>query len=459
MTYTMNRRSMIKTLVGACAGATLARPAFTQDSAPEKLSIRFLREVRGILEDIRNTELDNLLEASRHIAMTYRNHGTCYTTWDVGHSRSEDMYPDRPGDTDIFTMEYDETKAKKGDLLLGGIIARKIEDPRKKGVFVVGSAVPWCGDTPEAHLISEQHQQYKIRPFSDLWIETYSTTYGPIIWLPGAKYPMGAVSGPIGMVTFWAMVADAVRILASEGIYVKVKGDEPKLGDTVKYASLTSPLGEEYFKEVLNQLRQVEGELGTAEKIADLAVDAVLAKRSVYVYSKYWEGLAVESNTRMGGLCIYKSVFRSGPEFGLVKNFKGGRGDLVIMGICQPDDPTDLEFLDLAKKNGCTVASLGPATRNKSFPQGRTVPNEADFHMGYMCDTYGIFAIPGVEKRVCPTSGVVQNQLFYAISMSVAEKIIERTGNIPTIYPNGAFEGTPYSEFGRVHNIGLKRGY
>ncbi len=455
----MDRRSMMKTLAGACAGAAFARPGFAANSAPEKLSLRYLGEVRNIIEDIRSTELDNLLEAARHIAMTYKSGGKCYTTWDVGHSPNEDMYPDRPGDTDIFTIGYAEDKAKKGDLLLGGIIARKIEDPRAKGVFVVGSAVPWCGDTPEAHLLSEQHRQYRIRPFSDLWVETYSTTWGPIIWLPGAKYPMGAVSGPIGMVTFWAMVADAVRILASEGLYVKVKGDEPKFGDTVRYASMTSPLGEEYFREVLNQLRQVEGELGTAEKIADIAVDAVLAKKSVYVYSKYWEGLAVESNTRMGGLCIYKSVFRSGPEWGLVKNFKGGRGDLVIMGICQPDDPTDLEFLDIARKNGCTIASIGPVARDKSFPQGRTVPGEADFHMGYMCDTYGIFAIPGVDKRVCPTSGVLQNQLFYAVSMSVAEKIIERTGNIPTIYPNGAFEGNPYREFGRVHTVGLKRGY
>jgi hypothetical protein len=76
-----------------------------------------------------------------------------------------------------------------------------------------------------------------------------------------------------------------------------------------------------------------------------------------------------------------------------------------------------------------------------------------------MCDTYGLFAVPGVEKKVCPTSGVLQNQLFYSFSMSCAEKIIERTGNLPTIYPNGAFTGSPYTEFGRVENTGRKRGY
>jgi len=403
--------------------------------------------------------MDNLLEASRHIARTYKNGGKCYTTWDVGHSLIEDMYPDRPGDTEIFTAGYPEDQAKKGDLLLGGIIARVIEDPRKKGIFLIGSPVPWCGDTPDAHLLSEQHRQYRIRPYSDLWIETYSTTWGPIIRLPGAEYPMGAVSSAIGMATYWAMTADAVRLLASEGVYVKVKGDEPKLNEKSTYVSLFKPLGEDYFAELLRQLELIEGELGTAEQIADIAVDAVLSGNKAYVYSKYWEGLAIESNTRMGGLTIFKSVFHAGPESGLTKNFKGTDKDLVIMGICRPEDPVDLAFLETCKKLGCKTASIGPATCNKTFLKGKTVPESTDFHLGRMCDTYGLFAVPGVERKVCPISGILQNQLFYAVSMSIAEKIIERTGNIPTIYPNGAFEGAPYAEFGRVHNFGLKRGY
>ncbi len=456
----MNRREALLFPVAAAAGAA---PRSARSSAagepPLKLSLRYLREVRTILSKIRCSEMDALLEASRHIARTYRNGGKCFTTWDMGHSIMEDRYPDRHGDTDIFTTGYPEEEARKGDLLLGGIIARVIEDPRKKGVFLIGSPVPWCGDTPDAHLLSEQHRQYRIRPYSDLWIETYSATWGPVIWLPGAEYPMGAVSGAIGMATYWAMTADAVRILAAEGVYVGVRGDEPKLAENAKYVSLNRPLGREYFAELLRQLELIEGELGVAEEIAELAADAVLSGNKAYVYSKYWEGLAIESNTRMGGLTIYQSVFHAGPEWGLTKNFKGTNRDVVMFGVFQPDDPADIEFLDTCRKLGCKTASIGPATRDKSFPKGRTVSGETDLHLGYNLDAYGLFAVPGVERKVSPTSGVVQNQLFYAVSMSIAEKIIERTGNLPTVYPNGAFEGSPYAEFGRVHNVGLKRGY
>ena len=159
----MNRRDAVR-FIPAAIGGLICLPkhvlSIENDSLP--LSLQYLRKVRDILEKIQSTESDNLLEASYHIAKTVKNGGKCYTTWDVGHSISEDMYPDRNGDPEIFITGYPEDQAKKGDLLLGGIIAKKIEDPRKKGVYLVGSPVPWCGDTPDAYLLSEQHQQYKI---------------------------------------------------------------------------------------------------------------------------------------------------------------------------------------------------------------------------------------------------------------------------------------------------------
>ena len=58
-----------------------------------------------------------------------------------------------------------------------------------------------------------------------------------------------------------------------------------------------------------------------------------------------------------------------------------------------------------------------------------------------MCNTYGLFAIPGVERKVCPTSGLLVNQMHYAVQMQVAEKLIERTGNNPRIDANAAMNG------------------
>ena len=67
---------------------------------------------------------------------------------------------------------------------------------------------------------------------------------------------------------------------------------------------------------------------------------------------------------------------------------------------------------------------------------------KTDIHAGRMCDTYGLFAIPGMEQRICPTSGVILNQLFWAMIMEFVEQYIDRTGgDIPGVFFSAALKG------------------
>ncbi|MBT4484158.1 MAG: hypothetical protein HOC71_10850, partial [Candidatus Latescibacteria bacterium] len=365
----MKRRDAIRILPMTAAGLIgLSNSASSKKKSLRPLSLQYLSNVKQTLEKIRSTEFDNLLEASYQIARTYKNGGTCYSTWDVGHSRDEDMFEGRHGDPGIFTFGFPEDKVKKGDLYLAGIVGELKEDPRNKGVFVIGGPAPWCAETEDAaKLLSEAHKRRRIRQYSDLWINTYVPTHGSFIWLPGAKYPTGAVSTVLGMTTFWMMIADAVRILAADKVYVDIKGDEPPLDEKVPHVSLTKPLAENYFKEVIRQINQIEAELGTVNTIAEKAVDTILAGGKVYVYSKYWAALSIEANTRMGGLTMFKSVDSDNH-----KEYNGTDKDFVIMGIYRPEDEVDLEYLKQFRKAGSTVACIGPATRNGRFPSGKT---------------------------------------------------------------------------------------
>ena len=75
------RRDILKLLpvsVAGKAGLQKAARCVKKDSRP--LSLRYLDTTKQTLEKIRSTELDNLLEASYHIARTYKNGGTCYST-------------------------------------------------------------------------------------------------------------------------------------------------------------------------------------------------------------------------------------------------------------------------------------------------------------------------------------------------------------------------------------------
>ena len=192
-----------------------------------------------------------------------------------------------------------------------------------------------------------------------------------------------------------------------------------------------------------------------------MAAESVLSGRRVYGFSRYMHALAYEAQQRRGGMSLtYQGLTGENGEVRALRGqFEPRAGDTVVMGIFEPDNAEDLAFLDTFRGYGMNVASIGPMTRNYRIHGGRTVPDEADVHLGRMCDTYGLFALPGFERRVCPTSGILQCQIWHALHFEIFEEMIRRTnGNIPYIYFNGAVEGGMDHVY-RTNAIYGERGY
>jgi hypothetical protein len=261
------------------------------------------------------------------------------------------------------------------------------------------------------------------------------------------------------MVTFWMMQADACRILSREGVSMPVQGDEPALSSNTAWADLNAPLMDDYFDTIMNQIEMIGAEYGDIRRIADMAVDSVLDGGKVYVYSRYRNSLSAEGQTRRGGLALTRGLhFDNGELTCHGEPFEGTSKDTVIMGLFQPDDEYDLRALDTFRKRNMKVASMGPMSRNIRIPEGRTVPKESDIHVGRMCDTYGRFAIPGFDKKVCPVSGAILNQIFWAACMEITDTVIRRTGNTPGIFFSAAIKGGT-EHMHRVNEIYKERGY
>lgn len=465
----MKRREAVRLIPLSFAGLSAlptGLPAETgtslslQDGAQEPRSFQYLKKVTAMLRRIRETQSENILAASNTVTRTIRNKRTCWLIWDMGHSASAELYPGRNGYPEVFTYWYDPEKARKGDMLLCDLPEYPpIDDIVKKEIVLIGGPAPWGGDAQGSELLQHRIAKMRLRPYSHIWIENYITTYGGIIYFPGMPAPLGPVSGVLGMVTLWMILADACRELAQEGISAPVRGDEPALkGDGVPWVSLHDPLMDNYFDEVLRQIEMVGAEYGYICQAARLAVDAVLAGGKVFCYDRYGE-FASEASYRRSGLTLTRGISDNNGE--LKFNFAGdafSSHDCVIMGISKPDDEVDLRYLDMFRKAGAKVVSMGPMMRDSKVQSGRTVPGEADVHIGRMCDTYGMFAIPGFAQKVCPTSGVLLNQIFWATCMEIAEEIVRRTGNVPGILFSAALK------FGYPHDTRMfeeygKRGY
>ncbi len=465
----MKRREAIRLMPLSIAGAAgMTRGACTPATAAEGTPLpeggfaeRYQRTVRDMLVRIRETQSENLLEASHAIARTIARGNTCWCTWNMGHGTTFELFPGRDGLPALFTPGYDSERLRDGDLLLTNRGAVNIEDRKRKDFLVVGAPVPWSSDAGLSELIVVDSAKHRNRPHSDIWIETFVTTIGAVVDIPGMPAPAGPVSGIIGITLFWMMAADACRILALEGGSVPVSGKEPELPPDTQYVGLHDPLMDDFFDRVLMQIEMIGAETGYIREIAEMAAESVLAGGKVYGYSCHRTGLCGEAQGRRGGLTMTRGIFAND---GAVTDYRGNpvRGsskDLVIMGIYQPADETDLDALDTFKGMDMKTASIGPMTRGVAVPDGRTVPKETDVHAGRMCDANGLYAIPGFERKVCPTSGALQMQMYWVTVMEIIAEVMRRTGgNVPGIYRSAAIEGGREID-DRINVIRDERGY
>jgi len=418
----------------------------------DSLALRYVDAIKEMLFKIRDTQSANLLEGAYVIARAVKNRGKCWSFWDVGHNTRYDFAAERNGIPEIFTNGYNVKESKKGDVFLTAATSLDLlKDAVDKGVFIIGSTSAYSLDGKGDDEFRDNIQDYRFKPYANLWIEQNINRKGAIMNIPGSKFPMGPVSGILGMTTFWMMMSDACRILARDSISAQVRGDEPKITKLDEHdwelnhiMSLDRPLMNIYFDRIIEEMDLITAELGTIRRIAGMVIDSVLSGGRVYCYSRFRNQIAVEGNTRRGGLALFNGVFDGDDkkEFSFVStsyDIPFTEKDCVIMGFTKPDDPVDLENFDKFRKIGMKIASIGPQSRNYLIPEGRTIPKESDAHLGAMADTYGIFALPGFDKKVCPTSGAINNQLFWATCMEIVEQFRERTGgNVPGIHANVA---------------------
>ncbi|MHB9030414.1 MAG: phosphoheptose isomerase family protein [Candidatus Latescibacterota bacterium] len=467
----MQRREAVKLIPLSLAGiAGLAAGA--RAKSPTPLALQFTANMREIFERIKHNQSEEILEAAHRVADTVKRGNKCYLSWDMGHRTEYDIFPDRPGDTDIFIKQLPKD-AEKGDLIMtnaaaSGEAVNRLLAQRDKGVVVISGPRSWGGDNLGNEQIVPEIRKLKVSAFADLWIELYETAYGAVVNVPGSPYPMGPSSGGVGVLSYWMVVADAARLLTAGGKTFNVYGDEPSNSGNAAAVNLNRPLGDVYYETALAGQKACENEMDRVRRMAEMALHTVLRGGRVFFYSRHEPFLCAECYARRGGLGLTYGVYGPPDKLTLFDDpiqqgkldlqFRPTEKDVVIMGVVKPDDPDDLAALELFRKAGMGVAAIGPKTRGGVVPSGRTVPKEADVHAGDACDAYGLFSLPGISRRVCPTSGFVANQLLWMVCCEIAEQIIDRTGNVPGIYLNGAMKGG-MDRLDEVKRLLKERGY
>lgn len=469
----MIRRDMLCVLPMVLSGAaSLAYGANGENQKTKPLALQYLDRITEMLRTVRDSQAGNLMEGAYRIARTVKNGGRCWSRWNMGHNPGYDLFPDRNGAPELCALGLQSDELHEGDLFLISTAADMLQEVKEKGVFIIGSPTPYSYDSRGDELLRDDLWNYRSRPYCDLWIDTPITRAGAVLDVPGSETKLGPASGILGMTTFWMMVADACRVLARDGITLPVQGDEPPL-ETEGVpdwhfnapVELGEPLMYRYFDKIITQMELIRGEMGKLRSAAELVVGAALNGGIVYSYSHDRNAIAVEGSSRRGGLSMFKGIYDGGEESQFKythPNFEYppfSERDCVVMGITRPDDPVDMGKFALFRKAGMKIVSIGPVTRDFAVPAGEIIPREAHVHLGQMHDSYGMFHIPGFEKKVCPTSGAINNQLYWALCCQVVDTFRERSnGDLPGIFGNVAIKGMR-NQMRHLWELHRERGY
>jgi hypothetical protein len=128
----------------------------------------------------------------------------------------------------------------------------------------------------------------------------------------------------------------------------------------------------------------------------------------------------------------------------------------VVWGIDGAITKVDTTIISMTRSTPVIVG--GECSADPQIVEGRILPHESDVHLGRMCDTWGLYALPGFKRRICPTTGPQVLQLYWTGVMEIIEEIIRRTGNVHYVFPNVAQKNRMERMF-RFHNMSLDRGY
>jgi len=175
-------------------------------------------------------------------------------------------------------------------------------------------------------------------------------------------------------------------------------------------------LAKEYLRKIDGVLQRVaEEQPGRLEAAARIVVDAVLAGGTFWVYDK---GRAVTSEVtgRAGGLLMIQ---------GLKDASSLREGDAVAVNAVRNDDPADFSLVEAARAKGARTIAILPFENPSDG--SRRLQESVDLAIDdYAEPGDGCLEAPGYTSRICPTTGVVNAAIMWAVCAEVVDELRQR---------------------------------
>lgn len=437
MSSGLRRRDFLGTGVGVAASSMIGYSrlaAATESSAGESAKphpaakpygAQYYEGVTRIWDAISTTELPVLAQAADRAATSLKNGGKLYCLIVGGHMHLGEMRHGRGGNPDylhnwsrnIPPERFDAVG--KGDFVLFDYPKPFIQKARDRGAFTVGLRVPYYPNqtTPKGVLAMNEmatNPVYADVLFPEACASLTLTTHVPFtdgfLYIPEIPAVRACGSSPQGTFNlYWMLTAEIAMRQMGGGA----------MGSTSK--------AQEFMHVVKERGAKIRASLDHIDEVAKAMAGYVAQGARYWNFPLYgsddnsplepWALMVEENTNRASGLAMSKlltladigQTAGAAPEspFKLTAEAKqkAKAGDFVFIASEASDVEGNLAAARAFKSAGLKVIYIGPKSEGTV---GEDLPKIADWHIDtFSPEREGVVKVPGMDKKICPTSGVL----------------------------------------------------
>ena len=345
-----------------------------------------------------------------------------YTDAAVGHMPPPEMADEREGNPAQIhccghnCSEQDFAALEAGDLLLTNHVSEAVRQAREAGVHVVG--LPTCyinnSTTPPGE-VHPNENDWLLEDVCSVVLATHIPWDQGIVQVPEVpEMPLFPSSSNITCSIHWMLTAEVAAALAT--------GDRPD-----------GSAGRAYLDVLFERLADLHrGELARIDVEAVLVAKRIMAGGRFFVRSRN-PGVQGDANGVAQGLML-TNAFEMRPAD------EGGDRDTLVIAAVSADDPQELEWADQGRANGNHIVGIGPVN-------SPALREKCDLYFDNRCDEVaGVIAVPGMDERICPVTGILNNILLQMLTAQFVDEMCRR-GAVPYFWM-GAYRsvGSDYNK-------------
>jgi uncharacterized phosphosugar-binding protein len=427
----ISRREVLKSFAVLTGGMSVSPHFLSGGNAYAAQAAAFWDEyyqgAMKIFTGLRDTQVEAIEREMRTAYERIQKGGTIYSQITAGHFPTDETALSRTGQPGVFAFlireakDNDYAKLKPEDMIITNVINLGNLAAMKRGIRVVGLTVnyyPFAKTPPgEGYQIEYEGKILKMEDACSVMLDSQTAWDNGL--LHPKQHPEFAVmpgSGIAQATVYWMMAAELAGLKAGGG------------------SKSSSGCARKYVDICIERAKRVGKDRQKFVDSGRVLGDLIIKGGKWYVTGN--RALVSDALHVATGPMVTRTYSANAVK----------KGDIVLIGSFSSNNPDEIKVANECHAKGAYVVTISPFSL-ESDSSGPRLNKEADLAFDtYSPESWGVVAIKGLDRKICPTTGVMADLEMWLL-MSSWTDVMAATGKFPWFW-KGMFmkDGTEYNK-------------